>query len=303
MNQKLTITPSSIQAEGEFVEILGHKIHYVQEGSGDPILFIHGNPTSSFVYRNVLKPIAEKTGRKCIAFDLIGFGKSDKPKNIDYTPQLFTEIIDGFIQSLKLEKIILVAEDWGGFFGGYVMAKNKSSFQAAIFMETFLWPMTWKEDFDPKFVIPFKIMRSPVGFIFSQVMNIMVNKMIPEHCPISDEALQQYKDFMPTIADRKAMGTLPKLIPLNEKPKESYDMALELQNSLKNISFPILWIKANPGVMISNANPCGMRRLEELQNILPQMEIHDFGEGNHFLSEENPKKLVAIINSWITKKL
>ncbi len=125
-----------------YVKVNGHNIHYIEEGTGQPVLFIHGNPTSSYVYRNVIPAVAEATNRRCVAIDLLGFGKSDKPANIDYTLPLFTEIITGFVESLRLRDIILVAEDWGGFLGTYVMTKHPDWFQSAVLMETFLWPMT-----------------------------------------------------------------------------------------------------------------------------------------------------------------
>jgi haloalkane dehalogenase len=100
---------------GRYVKVKGHNIHYIEEGNGQPVLFIHGNPTSSYVYRNVIPAVAEATNRRCLAIDLLGFGKSDKPTNIDYTLPLFTEIISSFIEELRLRDIILVAEDWGGF--------------------------------------------------------------------------------------------------------------------------------------------------------------------------------------------
>lgn len=300
--EKTSKSPSAeFPFESQYIEISGHKIHYVEEGSGEPILFVHGNPTSSFVYRNVLKPVAQNTQKRCIALDLLGFGNSDKPTNIEYDLALFIDIVTQFIQKLELKEIVLVAEDWGGFFGGYVMTKHPQLFKSAVFMETFLWPMTWKDDFDPKFVVPFKMMRSPLGFLFTRIMNMMVNKLIPEHCPISDEALQQYKDFLPSISSRKAMGTLPKLLPLDKNPPESYRVAVELQEGLKNVTCPVLWIKSDPGVIVSMQNPCGMQRLEELQATWPQMVVQDFGEGNHFLTEEKPEKVAAMISEWVNE--
>lgn len=302
MQKNLKSPPSEFPYESKYVNVEGYKIHYVEEGSGKPILFIHGNPTSSYLYRNVLNSVAERTGRRCVAFDLLGFGLSEKPSDVTYDLKLFIDIVDGFIDALDLKDIVLVGEDWGGFFGTFAMTKRPELFESAVLMETFVWPMTWADDFDPKFVIPFKMMRSPLGFFFTRVMNMMVNKMIPEHCPISADALQQYKDFMPSVSSRKAMGSLPGLIPLDGVPKASHDIATELYGGLKNVTCPVLWITAEPGVMVSMANPCGMKRLEELKEIWPQMEVESFGEGNHFLTEEDPGKVVQMISDWHHRK-
>lgn len=282
-----------------YVKVAGHNVHYIEEGAGQPVLFVHGNPTSSYVYRNVMPAVAEATNRRCLAIDLLGFGKSDKPANIDYTLPLFTEIITGFIEELRLRDIILVAEDWGGFLGSYVMTKHPDWFQSAVLMETFLWPMTFKEDSEPVFVLPLKLMRSPLGAVFTRGMNIMVNKIIPEHCPMSEEALQAYKDALPTFASRKALGTFPKLIPFDGKPAASQQFTLELQAGLKNVTSPILWIKSDPGVIVSLMNPIGYGRLEELQQTWPQMVVRDFGSGYHFLTEERPDRVAEMISDWV----
>ena len=296
------VTSSEFDFPSRFTQVSGYDIHYVEVGEGDPMLFVHGNPTSSYTFRNVLKPIAEKTGRRCIALDLLGFGKSDKP-NMEYSCELHAGIIEGFIEKLGLQNTILVAEDWGGFLAGYVMTQQPERFQSAIFMETFLWPMTWKEDADPSLIMMFKMMRSPVGALFTQGLNVMVNKLIPEHCPISEESLQYYRDSLPTFKKRKAMGDFPKLIPMDEKPKASFDFALELQAGLQKLTMPILWIKADPGVIVSMVNPIGMGRLEELDEQLPDLTIQDFGPGYHFLSEENPDRVIEMTTAWVNDHL
>ena len=87
-----------------FIEVLGRKIHYVEHGSGDPVLFIHGNPTSSYLWRNVIPGVVERTGRRAIALDLLGFGRSDKPDDVVYTLRLHADVIRGFVEALGLER-------------------------------------------------------------------------------------------------------------------------------------------------------------------------------------------------------
>lgn len=156
-----------------------------------------------------------------------------------------------------------------------------------------------KEDFDPKFILPFKMMRSPTGDLFSRGMNVMINKLIPEHCPISDESLQHYRDSLPIYRSRKALADFPKLLPLNGKPAASHDFAMELQAGLPQITFPVLWIQPEPGMIVSMVNPCGMKRIEQLSEVWPQMVVRDFGEGYHFLSEENPDRVVEMLCTWV----
>ena len=102
MQKPLNSPPAEFPYESKFVDVMGYKIHYVEEGSGKPILFIHGNPTSSYLYRNVIDSVAENTGRRCIALDLLGFGLSEKPVDITYDLKLFIDVVDGFIKALKI---------------------------------------------------------------------------------------------------------------------------------------------------------------------------------------------------------
>ncbi len=292
--------PSDFPFEARFVTVGGHRIHYVEEGEGDPVLFLHGNPTSSYVFRNVLGRVAKDTGRRTIAMDLLGFGKSDKP-NLGYSCRIHADIIAGFIDALHLERMALVGEDWGGFLGAYVMTASPERFQTAAFMETWLWPMTYEDDFEKKFVFPFKLMRSPIGGLFSKGMNMMINTLIPEHCPISKESLDYYRASLPNYRARKALGDFPGLLPVGGSPRASHEFAAELQAGLSDIRFPVLWLKADPGVVVSLRNACGMRRLDELAARLPGLVVRDFGPGYHFLSEEDPNRVAMMVSSWLNE--
>ena len=153
------------------IELLGHRIHYIEHGGGPPVLFLHGNPTSSYVWRNVLPHVATQTGRRGIALDLLGFGQSDKPNGLRYSLDLHASIVRHFIDALNLQDIVLVADDWGGPLGMHDVVARPERYQAAILMETFLWTFTFEDDFEPKFRMPFRMMRGPLGFVAVQVLN------------------------------------------------------------------------------------------------------------------------------------
>jgi len=284
--------------ESKFVQVGGHRIHYVEEGAGDPVLFVHGNPTSSYLWRNVLPAVSAGTRRRGVALDLLGFGKSDKP-DLRYTLKLHAGIIEEFIDRLALKNIVLVADDWGGPLGTYVATRHPPAFQGLALMETFLWTFTWKEDFSPEFRLPFKLMRGPLGFVMIQVMNFMVKRLIPQHCPISKEALAYYVNSLPTIAARKAMREFPKLLPVDGKPQESVDFFAELRQGLPRLQCPVLWIKATPGVVPSDDFPSSLRHFDALRKLIPAFTLEEFGPGHHFLAEENPERLSRILVDWI----
>ena len=295
------LTSAAFPYESRFVEVGEHRIHYVEQGQGAPILFLHGNPTSSYTFRNVIAGVAEETGRRVIAMDLLGMGKSDKPST-DHSCARHTEVIEGFIEALDLEGIILVAEDWGGFLGVDVMTRRPERFESAVLMETFLWPMTTADDFEPSIIWPFRLMRSPLGDVFTRGMNLMINKLIPEHCPISDEALDHYRQALPTWAAKKAMADFPRLLPVDGHPAQSHAFAMALGERLSNVSVPVLWLKSDPGVIVSMNNPIGMGRLDALRRTWPQIVVRDFGPGYHFLSEEDPERVVSMVSAWVRER-
>ncbi len=297
--QVLPSPPSAFPFESKYSKVMGFDIHYVEVGSGDPVLFFHGNPTSSYLWRNVIGPVADATSKRVIAFDLLGFGKSDKPTHIEHTLQLHADVIRRFIGNLRLKNLILVGDDWGGPLATHYAVHNKANVRGLALMESFLWPMTWEEDFEPKFRTPFKLMRSPFGYVFTQVFNIMTKKLIPENCPISPDSLNHYIKSCPTIASRNAMATFPKLLPIEGEPKASYDFFMEIREGLKSFDAPVMWIKATPGVVPSDNYPPQRKRLEEVKAMIPHMVIKQFGPGHHFLAEERPEKVAELVSEWI----
>lgn len=291
--------PSAYPFESRFTAVDGFRIHYVEEGQGDPVLFVHGNPTSSYVYRNVLPRVARESGRRCIALDLLGFGKSDKPAGIDYDLALHARIVRGFIDGLGLRNPVLVAEDWGGPLSAHYAITRPENVQGLILMETFLWPMTWEEDFDPSFRTPFKLMRSPLGFVMVQVLNMMVKKLIPEHCPMSAETMAAFLEPFPTIASRRAMREFPKLLPVEGEPRGSFEFMERLLRELPKTGFPVAWIKARPGIVPNDDYPPSLKSFERFRRSMPRLTVKDFGPGHHFLAEIDPGRLSEIIVDWL----
>src|SRR3990172_6764945 len=141
-----TMTQQEISAafpyESRFVEVHGSRLHYVEEGAGDPVLFLHGNPTSSYLWRNVIPHVSPLA--RSIAPDLIGMGKSDKP-DIDYRFFDHARYVDGFIDALGLRNITLVVHDWGSALGFHYACRHESNVRAIAFMEAIVRPITWDE--------------------------------------------------------------------------------------------------------------------------------------------------------------
>ena len=137
--------------ESKFMEVLGSKLHYIEQGSGDPILFLHGNPESSYIWRNII-PHLSPLGR-CVAPDLIGFGKSDKP-DIEYRVFDHIKYVEELIRALELKNITFVIHDWGSAIGSHYAMGNPGNVKGLAMMEAHLRPIpTWRDFADDEQII------------------------------------------------------------------------------------------------------------------------------------------------------
>lgn len=187
--------------ESKYLDIKGSKIHYIDEGEGDPILFLHGAPTSSYLWRNVI-PHLTRMGR-CIAPDHIGMGKPDKP-DIEYGFVNTYEYLDAFITQMDLKNVTLVLHDWGSCLGFHYANLNRENIKAIVFMEAMVSiPVIDEMPISTK--IGMKLMRSSLfGSLMVKVANIMVKKVIPDLVmrDLTDEEMGQYKLPYPTMKSR-----------------------------------------------------------------------------------------------------
>src|ERR671918_1275104 len=179
--------------ESKYVEVLGSKMHYIDEGEGDPILFIHGNPTSSYLWRNII-PYVEPHGR-AIAVDLIGMGKSDKP-DIGYRFVDHARYLESFIEKLDLKNITLVVHDWGSALGFNYAMRHEDNGKGNAFMEAFLMPLTWSE-FPENVKGIFQTIRTPgSGYDLIVNKNFFVEKLLPDAIlrNLTQEEMNQYRE-------------------------------------------------------------------------------------------------------------
>jgi len=284
--------------ESRYVDVLGHRIHYIEEGRGAPVLFVHGNPTSSYVWRNVLPAVATDTCRRGIAFDLPGFGRSGKLADGNYSLDLYYRVLEGFIEKLGLKDLVLVLHDWGGPLGMMYAARHRDNVKAVALMETFLWDTSWKDY--GKFKPVFKLFRSPVGYLMIQVMNFFVNKILPGSVVrkenMTGEVMDHYRQPFPTVASRRPVRVFQQLIPIEGRPETSRLFIEEIEDNLRRLDIPVLWIKATPGAIITSNTEY---RLVALAARMPRLVVKGFGSGLHYLQEDDPRKLAELIAEWI----
>ena len=275
----------------QYVEIEGSKIHYIDEGSGDPILFLHGNPTSSYLWRNIL-PYLVPHGR-CLALDLIGMGKSDKP-DLDYRFFDHSKYVEGFIERLGLSHLTLVIHDWGSALGFHYAMRHENNIKGIAFMEALLKPVRW-EDFPSDFKMGFKLFRtSGIGWLMISVMNMFVTQILPQAIvrKLSAEEKNYYAAPYKTVQSRKPVRQWPCEIPIEGKPADVYEVISNYNQKLQESEVPKLLFFATPGGIIDS------RTVDWCTQHLKNLTVVHIGEGIHFLQEDNPHLIGEELAKW-----
>ncbi|MFQ5796172.1 MAG: haloalkane dehalogenase [Candidatus Bipolaricaulia bacterium] len=206
--------------KSNYVEVLGSKMHYVDEGEGDPILFLHGQPTSSYLWRNIV-PHLTSLGR-CIALDLIGFGKSDKP-DIEYRFFDHVKYVEGFIETMGLKNITLVIHDWGSALGFYYAMRHEDNVKGIAFMEAILMPIASWEDFPKDFQEIFRAFRTPdVGWDMLVNQNMFVEQLVPGAAmrKLTEEEMNHYREPFKDPSSRKPVWRWPNELPIEGEPAD-----------------------------------------------------------------------------------
>ncbi|MCH7574932.1 MAG: haloalkane dehalogenase [Candidatus Marinimicrobia bacterium] len=277
--------------ESRFIDIKGSKMHYIDEGEGDPILFLHGNPTSSYLWRNIIPYLSG--GARCIAPDLIGMGKSDRP-DLAYGFYDTYAYLDAFIGELGLKNITLVVHDWGSGLGFHYANLHRENIKAIAFMEAMYdWPK-WS-NLPLPLRISFKMMRTPFfSWLMINVANLFVNQMLPKMIvrKLSKEELEVYARPYPTIGSRKPIRAWPKDVPMDGKPEDIGKILKSYQDWLKVTEIPKLCLYATPGLIINKD------AVEWIRNNFPNTKMVNVGEGLHYIQEDHPHKIGAELAEW-----
>ncbi|HKI98436.1 MAG TPA: haloalkane dehalogenase [bacterium] len=279
--------------ESRFVQVKGSRMHYVEAGQGDPILLIHGNPTSSYLWRNVI-PHLTKVGR-CIAPDLIGFGKSDKP-DIPYRVFEHAEYIEGFIEALKLKHIVLVLHDWGGFMGLSYAAGHPDNVRAIALMEAVIKPMRMR-DRSEGFQRAFSMMRSQVGRDKVLKENFFVERVLPGSIlrKLSEEEMAAYRAPFPTPESRLPTWVCPNEVPIDGHPSDVHAAVWDNADRVARAGMPILMLTFQPGAII------GPLEVEWARAKFPNLTLRDMGPGIHFVQEDQPAEIGQVIATWLRR--
>ena len=277
-----------------YVEVHGSKIHYVEEGSGDPILFLHGNPASSYLWRNVI-PHLSPHGR-AIAPDLIGYGKSDKPF-IEYRVFDHIKYMEGFIEALGLTNITMVVHDWGSAVGLHIAMAHPEWVKAVAMMDAHIRPIPTWADFaeDKKSIEGFQAFRTPVvGWDLVITKNVFLADVFPGAMirKITAEELDVYMAPFQSEESRQPVWRLANDIPVAGQPADTHALFAAYSQKLTQSEIPKLLIYFEPGFVIKR------NELEWARANLPNLKTVQVGNSIHFVQEDDPHGIGEAIASW-----
>ncbi len=282
------------------IEIGESSIAYVDEGAGQPVLFLHGNPTSSYLWRNII-PYVVDAGYRAVAPDLIGMGDSGKP-DIGYTLQDHLAYMDGFIDALDLNDTVLVIHDWGSVIGMRHARLNPDQVAAVAFMEAIVppaLPMPSYEAMGPQMGPLFRDLRTPgVGEKMVLEGNFFVGTILPRMGvarPLTDAEMAAYRAPYPTPQSRLPTLQWPREIPIGGVPAFAETEVVKNGEWLLASPLPKLMFYAEPGALAPKPV------VDYLTVNVPNLEVRFLGAGTHFVQEDHPHLIGQGLVDWLRR--
>lgn len=291
------MTHTSISAldpyERQRVAVLDTEISYIDNGKGDPIVFLHGNPTSSYLWRNII-PYVEGLGR-CLAPDLVGMGNSGKAPDGSYRFVDHARYLDAWFDTLGLTKnVLLVLHDWGSALGFYRAYRYPEQVRGIVYMEALVRPVTWEEW--PANARPiFQAMRSPAGEEIVLQKNIFVERILPASVlrGLTAEEMAVYRrPYLEAGESRRPTLTWPREIPVEGEPADVVKIAESYGRWLASNDVPKLFINADPGSILVGPQRDFCRAWPNQQEVTVA--------GLHFIQEDSPAEIGQAIADFVT---
>jgi len=284
--------------EKKFAEVNGRRMAYVETGDpdGDPIVFLHGNPTSSYLWRNII-PYAERFGR-CVALDLIGMGDSEKLP--DSGPERYRfvehrEYLHALLAQLDVTRnVTLVIHDWGSALGFDWANRNRDAVKGIAYMEAIVKSRSW-DDFPERARPAFEGFRSPAGEKMVLEENFFVERMLPGSIlrDLTDEEMTEYRrPFAEPGESRRPTLTWPRQIPIDGEPADVTAIVDAFAAWIATAAFPKLFINAEPGAILGEGESRDFCR-----SWVNQTEVTV--KGSHFIQEDSPDEIGRALADWL----
>jgi len=276
------------------LDVLGSTMAYREAGDPEaPVaLFLHGNPTSSYVWRKVLPHVAPVA--HCVAPDLIGFGQSGKP-DIEYRVADHVRYLDAFLEQAGIESAYVVAQDWGTALAFLLAARRPEFIRGLAFME-FVKPLPSWDGFVPGAAEIFQKFRTPgVGEEMILQNNFFVEQILPMTTvrKLTDEEMSVYRAPFPTPESRRPTWRFPNEIPIAGEPADVYSSLEKAHEVLAQSTYPKLLFAGDPGAIVSPA------LAQSFSKGLKNCRLVQLSSGLHYLQEDHPDVIGANIKEWL----
>jgi len=269
----------------------GTEISYVDTGDGDPIVFLHGNPTSSYLWRNII-PHLSPVGR-CLGPDLMGMGESGSSPNESYRFTDHSAVLDAWFDAMGLTGgVTLVVHDWGSALGFHWAKRNPERVKGLVYMEAIVQPVTWEEWPDAARQV-FQGFRSPAGEEMVLEKNIFVERVLPGSVlrGLTEEEMEVYRrPYLEAGESRRPTLTWPREIPIEGEPADVVQIVSEYGDWLAASDMPKLFINAEPGAILTGPQREFCRTWPNQQEVTVR--------GTHFIQEDSPDEIGRAIAGW-----
>jgi haloalkane dehalogenase len=282
----------------KYADVLGSKMAYVDQGIGETgkpvVLFLHGNPTSSRLWRNIIPHISPQM--RCVAPDLIGFGDSDKP-DIGYRVEDHARYLQAFIEAIGLDDVVLVLHDWGSALGLDWARRHPTQARGLALME-FVQPVPTWLDLGLQAQEFLKAIRDPtIGRKLVIDENLFIERGLPDGIvrELSPEEMAQYRKPFLVPRHREPVYRFPNELPIAGTPSDVYAMATAYHDWLLQTETPKIFFHATPGIFISPS------RASFYREHLKSCRTIDLGEGFHYLQEDYPDRIGQEISTWLAE--
>ena len=265
------------------IAFLETEISYVDTGAGEPVVFLHGNPTSSYLWRNVI-PHVEGLGR-CLAPDLVGMGDSGAAPDGSYRFVDHARYLDAWFEALGLTNVTLVVHDWGSALGFYWAYRHPERVRGIAYMEAVVRPLTWEEWRDESRQI-FQDLRSEAGEEMVIVKNLFVERILPSAVlrDLTEEEMDVYRrPYLEPGESRRPTLTWPRELPINGEPEDVVSIVDDYSEWLAQSDVPKLFVNAEPGAILTGSQ-------REFCQTWPNQEEVTV-RGVHFVQEDSPHEI------------
>ncbi|MFD2248269.1 alpha/beta fold hydrolase [Pontibacter ruber] len=273
----------------KYLELEAGRMHYIDEGEGAPIVMIHGTPSWSFLYRNLIKILSKHY--RCIAMDLIGFGLSDKPADFSYKPRAHAANFEALMEHLNLKDITLMVHDFGAPIGLAYAIKHPSNVQSIVMLNTWTWSLSNHYTYSKAS----KYLVGPLGKFLHSKLNVstetLVHELFGEQSKLPESIQQQYIKALGDPEEHvRSLACARELVGVTKW----YDELWRQRKRIQDIPTLILWGEQDKLVKIE--------ALQKWKKFFHECYVMHFENSGHFLQEENAEEVASYVNNFIKEE-